>query len=200
MERFERLTAPAIAWGADNVDTDVIIPARYLKALSREGLGEGAFAALREAPDNLFDRGRAAGARILIAGRNFGCGSSREHAAWAMRDFGLRVVLAESFADIFAGNAARNGLLAAPLNRAALDALLAAARAGEMLTVDLRAQEVASEGGARFSFAIDPFRRRALLEGLDEIALTEGHADEIAAHEAFVARARPWVSGAAWRI
>jgi 3-isopropylmalate/(R)-2-methylmalate dehydratase small subunit len=197
MQRFETLTSPAIAFGADNVDTDVIIPARYLKALTREGLGEGAFAALRAEPGNIFDEGRAAGARILLAGANFGCGSSREHAPWALLDFGIRAVIAESFADIFAGNAFKNGLLAAALPREAVARLMAVAAEGLPITVDLEAETVATPAGDRFGFAIDPFARRCLLEGLDEIALTETEDAAIAAHEARVAAARPWVAGAA---
>ncbi len=197
MRKFTTVSAPAIAFGADNVDTDVIIPARYLKALTREGLGAGAFAALRGDPANIFDRGRANGARILVAGANFGCGSSREHAPWALLDFGIEVVIAESFADIFAGNAFKNGLLAVALPAQAIARLMEVAAEGLPITVDLAEQTVSTPYQERWAFPIDPFRKTCLVEGLDEIALTEAQEAAIAAHEARIAAARPWVAGAA---
>ena len=123
MQPFTTLSGQAIPFGAANIDTDVIIPARFLKTISRAGLGKGAFAALRENPDNVFDA--HAGAPILIAGHNFGCGSSREHAPWALGDLGIRVVISSGFADIFAGNAFKNGLLLVTLSPDAVDRLLA---------------------------------------------------------------------------
>jgi 3-isopropylmalate dehydratase small subunit len=187
----------AIPFGAANVDTDLIIPARFLKSLTREGLGRGAFAALREQPDNPFDRN--AGAPILVAGENFGCGSSREHAPWALLDLGIRVVIAPSFADIFAGNSFKNGLLLVQLPREAVDRLMAVAAEGLPITVDLESQTVTTPYQDRFDFPIDPFRKQCLLDGLDEIALTLAEADALAAHEARLAAERPWVAGAAHR-
>jgi 3-isopropylmalate dehydratase small subunit len=193
MQPFETVSGVAIPFGAANVDTDVIIPARFLKTVTREGLGAHAFAALRSEPGNMFDA--HAGAPILIAGDNFGCGSSREHAPWALMDMGVRVVIAPSFADIFAGNAFKNGLLTVALPQAVVDRLLAVACEGLPMTVDLEHQVVTTPYQDRFAFPIDPFRKTCLLEGLDEIALTETMGDAIAAHEARVAMTQPWVFG-----
>ncbi len=192
MTPFTRLTGIAIPFGQANVDTDIIIPARWLKALTRKGLGAGAFEALRADPGNVFDQPRYRGAPILIAGANFGCGSSREHAPWALADMGVRVVIAPSFADIFAGNAFKNGLLLVELPQDAVDRLMAVALEAE-LTVDLETQAVTTPLGDRFSFTIDPFRRECLLAGRDEIALTELEEPAIAAYEARLAAERPWV-------
>ncbi|WP_194745300.1 3-isopropylmalate dehydratase small subunit [Thermaurantiacus tibetensis] len=199
MQPFTRLTSRAIPFGAPNVDTDVIIPSRYLKALTRAGLGKGAFAPLREAPDNIFDRPEFAGARILIAGDNFGCGSSREHAPWAILDMGIRCVIAPSFADIFAGNSFRNGLLLVALPQAEVDRLMAVAREGLPITVDLEAQTVTTPYQDRFTFPIDPFRKACLLQGLDQIGITETLLPQIDAFEARMAGERPWIAGAAAR-
>ena len=172
----------AIPLGRANVDTDVIIPARWLKTISREGLGQGAFETIRAEPGNLFDDPRFRRAPILIAGDNFGCGSSREHAAWAMADLGLSAVIATSFSDIFAGNAFRNGLATIALERSALMALLAT-EAGEQFVIDLEAQTVTSGAGHRFAFAMDPFRRACLMAGQDEIDLTLASEGAISAFE-----------------
>ncbi|MFQ3594679.1 MAG: 3-isopropylmalate dehydratase small subunit [Sphingomonadaceae bacterium] len=199
MEPFRTLSAPAVAFGAANVDTDLIIPARFLKTTSRAGLGAGAFEALRKEPDNPFDEGRARGAAILIAGANFGCGSSREHAPWALMDLGFRVVIAPSFADIFAGNSFKNGLLLVELSQPDVDRLMEVAREGLPITVDLETQTVTTPYQDRFSFPMDPFRKTCLLEGLDEIGITERMAPAIAAHEARLAAEQPWIAGAARR-
>ena len=174
MQAFDTLTGIAVPFGAANVDTDAIIPARFLKTVTRTGLGRGAFAALRENPDNLFDSPRNAGAPILIAGDNFGCGSSREHAPWALADLGFRAVIAPSFGDIFFSNALKNGLLPVRLPEDTVQSMLAelAAAPGARLRVDLRAQTVTRPGGEVESFVIDPFARHCLLEGLDEIDYT----------------------------
>ena len=195
MQPFRTLTGVAVPFGQENVDTDVIIPARFLKTVTRAGLGQHAFAGLREDPANLFDQPRHAGAPILIAGDNFGCGSSREHAPWALADMGFRVVIAPSFADIFAGNAFKNGMLLVALPQDQIDRLMAMADAHE-ITVDLENQVVTTPFQDRFSFAVDPFRKDCLLNGRDEIALTEARAGDIAAYEA---RLRPWIGGAARR-
>lgn len=199
MDKFSTLTGRAIPFGAANVDTDVIIPARFLKTISRKGLGKGAFAALRADPDNLFDQPDHAGAPILIAGDNFGCGSSREHAPWALMDMGLKVVIAPSFADIFAGNSFKNGLLLVELPPEQVDRLLVLAQARHPITVDLENQVVTTEFQDRFAFPMDPFRKHCLLHGLDEIGLTDAMTPAIAAHEARLAAERSWVAGAAGR-
>ena len=193
MQAFDTLTGIAVPFGAANVDTDAIIPARFLKTVTRTGLGRGAFAALRENPDNLFDSPRNAGAPILIAGDNFGCGSSREHAPWALADLGFRAVIAPSFADIFAGNAFKNGLLLVVLPQAQIDRLMAIAGEHE-ITVDLENQVVTTPFQDRFAFEIDPFRKACLLGGLDEIGLTTQMEGEIAAYEARLQRERPWAA------
>lgn len=198
MQAFTTLTGVAVPFGQKNVDTDVIIPARFLKTVSRAGLGTGAFAALREDPDNLFDQPRYKGAPILIAGDNFGCGSSREHAPWALADLGFLVVIAPSFADIFAGNAFKNGMLLVALPQAQIDRLMEIAPDHE-ITVDLENQVVTTPFQDRFTFEIDPFRKHCLLKGLDEIGLTAQMEADIAAYEARLVRERPWVGGAASR-
>jgi 3-isopropylmalate/(R)-2-methylmalate dehydratase small subunit len=154
-----------------NVDTDIIIPAHWLKTVTREGLGKGAFEALRAEPGNVFDKAEFGGAPILIAGDNFGCGSSREHAAWALADMGIRAVIAPSFSDIFSGNAFKNGLLAVELPQEAIDRLLEVALT-DPIHIDLDAQTVTTPFQDRFTFEIDPFRKHCLLNGLDEIGLT----------------------------
>lgn len=189
----------AYPWGANNVDTDVIIPAPWLKTVTRAGLGRGAFEAVRQDPGNLFDDPAYAGAPVLIAGDNFGCGSSREHAAWALADMGVRAVIAPSFSDIFSGNAVKNGIVPVVLPQAAVDRLLIAARAvdgvaGEV-TVDLDMMTVTTAYQDRFTFTLDPFRRRCLIEGLDEIGLTLASQSAIAGYEARAARDRPWLIG-----
>ncbi len=178
--------------GLADVDTDMIIASDWLKTISRCGLGAGLFEALRAGGASAFDDPRFAGATILIAGRNFGCGSSREHAVWALLDFGIKAVIAASFSDIFASNAFKNGLLTAALDEPEIARLLAAAPVAR-LTVDLEQQTVASDQGDRFAFGIDPFHKHCLLGGLDEIALTEAAGDAIARYERTAARDRPFL-------
>ena len=168
--------------GRANIDTDQIIAAAHLKTVARAGLGRHAFEALRKEPGNPFDDPAFSGAPILIAGDNFGCGSSREHAAWALADMGIRAVIAPSFSDIFSGNAFKNGIVAVELPQAAIDRLLAVAR-DHPLDVDLDSMTVTSPLQDRFPFALQPFRRRCLMEGLDEIALTLASAAAISAYE-----------------
>ncbi|GGD79453.1 3-isopropylmalate dehydratase small subunit [Croceicoccus mobilis] len=179
---LEFIVGRAIPLGLKNIDTDIIIAAEWLKTVSRAGLGQGAFAVLREDPDNVFDDPRFAGAPILIAGDNFGCGSSREHAAWAIADMGIRAIVAPGFSDIFASNAFKNGIATIVLPQAAVDTLMNVAQ-DEDLTVDIRGQFVLTENGDRFEFELDPFRRHCLMEGLDEIDLTMKLEDRIAAFE-----------------
>jgi 3-isopropylmalate/(R)-2-methylmalate dehydratase small subunit len=178
---LRRIRGRAYPLGRDNVDTDLIIPARHLKTIVRAGLGRFAFEALRQDPCNIFDDPRFARAPILIAGANFGCGSSREHAAWALADMGVRAVVAKSFSDIFAGNACRNGIAAIAVHDDELEKLLD--HAGNAIEIDLELQSVSVSGGALFSFSMDPFRKRCLVEGLDEIDVTLEHEALISDYE-----------------
>ncbi len=193
MQPVSTIEGRAIPLGAKNVDTDVIIPAHWLKTISREGLGKGAFETLRADPDNIFDRPEFSGAPVLIAGDNFGCGSSREHAAWALLDLGIRVVIAPSFSDIFSGNAFKNGILAVELRQDQIDRLLQVA-ATDPVTIDLDSQTVTTPFQDRFTFDIDPFRKQCLLEGLDEIGLTLARDAAIAHHEAAREKSLPWLA------
>jgi 3-isopropylmalate/(R)-2-methylmalate dehydratase small subunit len=187
------IEAKAIPFGRANVDTDVIIPAKWLKTISRQGLGRGAFETVRAEPGNVFDDPDYAGASILIAGENFGCGSSREHAAWALDDLGIRAVIAPSFSDIFSGNAFKNGILTVELPRAAIDRLMEVAKT-DPIAIDLEHQTVTTRFQDRFTFEIDPFRKHCLLEGLDEVGLTMAMESQIAAYEK---RQAPWLRPAA---
>ncbi len=192
MKAVSTIEGRAIPLGLKNIDTDVIIPAHWLKTVSREGLGKGAFETIRAAPCNPFDVEDFAHAPILIAGDNFGCGSSREHAAWAMLDMGLTAVIAPSFSDIFAGNAFKNGILAVELPQEQVDRLLEVAK-DQPIAIDLENQVVTTPFQDRFTFAIDPFRKRCLLEGLDEIGLTLGSESAITKHEQMRQGAMPWL-------
>ena len=193
MAPIEKVEGRAIPFGLKNVDTDVIIPAKWLKTISRDGLGKGAFETLRADPNNLFDQPEYRQAPILIAGDNFGCGSSREHAAWALGDLGIRVVIAPSYSDIFSGNAVKNGILPVVLPQSAIDRLMEVA-ATDPIHVDLDTQTVTTPFQDRFTFDIDPFRKMCLLNGLDEISLTEKSDAAIAAHEQMIAKTQPWLT------
>lgn len=193
MEPVREVAGRAYPFGAKNVDTDVIIPAPWLKTVSREGLGRGAFESVRAEPGNVFDDPAFAGAPILIAGDNFGCGSSREHAAWALLDLGIAAVIAPSFSDIFAGNAFKNGILAVALPQAQVDRLMAVART-DPITIDLDSQTVTTPFQDRFTFDIDPFRKHCLLEGLDEVGLTLARDAAIGVFEQRQAAEMPWLA------
>jgi 3-isopropylmalate/(R)-2-methylmalate dehydratase small subunit len=193
MKPVRQVEGRAYPWGAKNIDTDIIIPAHWLKTTTREGLGKGAFETVRAQPGNVFDDPRYAGAPILVAGDNFGCGSSREHAAWALADMGVQAVIAPSFSDIFSGNAFKNGIVPVVLPQQAIDRLVEVARDGE-ITVDLETMTVTTPYQDRFPFELDPFRRRCLIEGLDEIGMTLARGQEISDFEAGVARTRPWMA------
>ena len=182
MEPVSTIEGRAIPFGAKNIDTDVIIPAHWLKTITREGLGEGAFETLRTDPDNVFDSEEFAGSPILIGGDNFGCGSSREHAAWALLDMGIRAVIAPSFSDIFSGNAFKNGILTVALPQETIDRLMEVATS-EPLTIDLENQVVTTPYQDRFPFEIDPFRKHCLMQGLDEVGLTLAQDDTITTFE-----------------
>lgn len=191
MQSVSTVAGRAIPYGVKNVDTDVIIPARWLKTISREGLGEGAFETVRAEAGNVFDNPEFAGAPILIAGDNFGCGSSREHAAWALLDLGITAVIAPSFSDIFASNAFKNGVLAVALPQEQIDRLMEVA-ATDPITIDLEHQMVTTPFQDRFPFEIDPFRKQCLMEGLDEVGLTLARDKAISAYETRQAAQMPW--------
>ncbi|MCJ2178138.1 3-isopropylmalate dehydratase small subunit [Novosphingobium album (ex Hu et al. 2023)] len=183
MEPINHVAGRAIPFGRKNVDTDVIIPAHWLKTITREGLGKGAFEAVRTEPGNVFTDPEYAGAPILIAGDNFGCGSSREHAAWALLDMGVTCVIAPSFSDIFSGNAFKNGILTVALPQEAIDRLMEVAKT-DTIDVDLTTQSVTTPFQDRFTFDIDPFRKHCLENGLDEVGLTMAQGETISAYEA----------------
>lgn len=196
MQPIDRVEGRAIPFGRKNVDTDIIIPAQWLKTISREGLGKGAFETVRAEPGNVFDDPEFAGAPILIAGDNFGCGSSREHAAWALTDLGIAAVIAPSFSDIFSSNAFKNGILTVVLPQDAVDRLMEVA-ATDPIHIDLESQTVTTPFQDRFSFEIDQFRKTCLMQGLDEIGLTLAKTDAISAYEAKLASEKPWLVPAA---
>ena len=193
MNPVNTISGKAYPFGLKNVDTDVIIPAAWLKTISRSGLGKGAFEALRKEPGNLFDSADYAGSPILIAGDNFGCGSSREHAAWALADMGIQAVIAPSFSDIFSGNAFKNGLLTVVLPQDAIDRLMEVAQT-DPIHIDLENQVVTTPFQDRFTFEIDAFRKHCLLNGLDEIGLTLASSDAISAYETRLAAEKPWLA------
>ena len=193
MEPVKEVEGRAVPFGRKNVDTDLIIPARWLKTVTREGLGRGAFEVLREDPDNVFDKPEFKGAPIIIAGDNFGCGSSREHAAWALLDMGVKAVIAPSFSDIFAGNAFKNGILAVVLPQEQVDRLLEVAET-DPIAIDLEHQTVTTPFQDRFHFEIDPFRKMCLIQGLDEVGITLTHEDALAAYETRMKAQKPWLA------
>ena len=192
MHPVSQVSGRAYPWGAKNIDTDVIIPAHWLKTITREGLGRGAFETVRAEPGNIFDDPRHAGSPILIAGDNFGCGSSREHAAWALADMGITAVIAPSFSDIFSGNAFKNGIVTVVLPQDAIDRLIAVAQ-DQPITVDLETMTVTTPFQDRFPFEMDAFRRQCLMEGLDEIGLTLARDTAISKFEAMLHEQRPWI-------
>jgi 3-isopropylmalate/(R)-2-methylmalate dehydratase small subunit len=203
MEKFTRLTGVAAPLPMMNVDTDMIIPKQFLKTIQRTGLGRNLFDEMRyddkgeELPDFVLNRPAYREAKILVAGENFGCGSSREHAPWALLDFGIRCVIAPSFADIFYNNCFKNGILPIVLPQEDVDKLMDDAERGAnaVVTVDLERQEITGPDGGRIGFEIDPFRKHCLLNGLDDIGLTMEKAAHIDAFEAKGRGAMPWLHG-----
>lgn len=193
MKPVTTIEGRAYPFGRKNVDTDVIIPAKWLKTITRAGLSKGAFETVRAEDGNVFDDPAYTGASILIAGDNFGCGSSREHAAWALDDMGIQAVIAPSFSDIFSGNAYKNGILTVVLPQAAIDRLMTVATT-DAIYIDLDAQTVTTQFQDRFAFEIDPFRKQCLLNGTDEIALTLASASKIDSYEKAIGSARPWMN------
>ena len=202
MDKFTTLTGIAAPYPVVNIDTDMIIPKDYLKTIKRTGLGTGLFAEARynedgsENPDFVLNKPAYRKAQILVAGDNFGCGSSREHAPWALLDFGIRCVISTSFADIFYNNCFKNGILPIVVKPEDLEKLLddAARGANATLTVDLAAQEIRGPDGGSISFDIDAFRKHCLLNGLDDIGLTLEKSSSIDEFEKKSANARPWAA------
>lgn len=200
MEKFVRLTGVAAPLPVVNIDTDMIIPKDYLKTIKRTGLGTGLFAEARYLddgapnPDFVLNKPAYQNTRILVAGDNFGCGSSREHAPWALLDFGIRCVISTSFADIFYNNCFKNGILPVVVSPADLEKLMDDASRGSnaVVTVDLEAQEITGPDGGRIAFEIDAFRRHCLLNGLDDIGLTLEKVAAIDSFETANAVSRPW--------
>src|ERR1700756_156877 len=201
MDKFNTLEGVAAPLKIINVDTDMIIPKQYLKTIKRTGLGQGLFAELRhkedgsENPDFVLNKPAYRNAKILLALDNFGCGSSREHAPWALLDFGIRCVISTSFGDIFYNNCFKNGILPVQVSPEDLEKLFDDAERGAnaTLTIDLAKQEIRGPDGGVVRFDIDPFRKPCLLNGLDDIGLTMVKADKIADHESKAKAARPWM-------
>ncbi len=200
MEKFTKLTGVAAPLPIVNVDTDMIIPKDYLKTIKRTGLGKGLFAEMRynedgtENPDFVLNKPAYRNAQILVAGDNFGCGSSREHAPWALLDFGIRCVISTSFADIFYNNCFKNGILPIIVSPEDLEKLMDDAERGAnaTLTVDLEAMEIRGPDGGVVKFDLDAFKRHCLLNGIDDIGLTMEKAPAIATYEKQLAENRPW--------
>jgi len=210
MKKFETHTGVVAPLDRKNVDTDLIIPKQFLKSIKRSGFGKNLFDELRYLdegqpdqdcsgrpinPDFVLNKPEFAGSSILLARTNFGCGSSREHAPWALDDFGFRAVIAPSFADIFFNNCFKNGLLPIVLTEEEVDELFKAVdtKPGMSLTVDLQSQKVVSPEGKEYSFEVDDFRKHCLLNGLDDIGLTLKHADAIRAYETKRREQAPWL-------
>ena len=201
MDKFTTLTGIAAPMPLVNIDTDMIIPKQYLKTIKRTGLGKGLFSEQRykddgsEDPNFILNKSAYRNSKILVAGDNFGCGSSREHAPWALLDFGIRCVISTSFGDIFYNNSFKNGILPIRVSQEDLDKLFDDAERGAnaTLTIDLEKQEIRGPDGGSIKFDIDPHRKHCLLNGLDDIGLTMVKKDKIASFESKVGEDRPWM-------
>ena len=201
MDKFEKLTGIAAPMPMVNIDTDMIIPKQFLKTIKRSGLGVNLFDEMRydregnEIPDFVLNQPQYRDAQILVAGDNFGCGSSREHAPWAIKDFGIRCVIAPSFADIFHNNCFKNGILPIVLPQEQVDVLMKDAEKGSnaRMTIDLEGQTVTTSDGEKFSFEVDAFKKHCLLNGLDDIGLTLEKGAAIDSYEDSLGQSRPWV-------
>ena len=201
MDKFTTLTGVAAPLNMINIDTDAVIPKQFLKTIKRTGLGVALFSEMRyhddgsEIEDFVLNRPAYREAKILITGENFGCGSSREHAPWALLDFGISCIIAPSFADIFYNNCFKNGILPIQLPAEDMDKLLDDAERGAnaTLTIDLEKQQISGPDGGAISFDIDPFRKHCLLNGLDDVALTLEKEAKITSYEAKAQAARPWL-------
>ena len=200
MDKFTKLTGVAAPMKIRNIDTDMIIPKQYLKTIKRTGLGAGLFSEMRfnedgsENPDFVLNKPAYRNAKIIVAEDNFGCGSSREHAPWALMDFGVRCVISTSFADIFFNNCFQNGVLPIRVSREDLDKLMEDAERGSnaTMTIDLEAQEIHGPDGGVVKFDIDGFRKHCMLNGLDDIGITMQKNAGIASYEGNLANSRPW--------
>ena len=201
MQKFDKLSGVAAPMDIMNIDTDMIIPKQFLKTIKRSGLGANLFFEMRfdndggEIDDFILNKAEYRDAQILVAGDNFGCGSSREHAPWALLDYGIRCVISTSFADIFYNNCFKNGILPIKVSADERDALMADARDSENpnLSVDLQAQTISRPNGPVISFEIDPFRKQCLLDGLDDIGLTLEKSDKIESYEESRKQSHPWL-------
>ena len=199
MEKFDVLTGTAAPMPLKNIDTDMIIPAQFLKTIKRTGLGKVVFFRMRfddkgaEMPDFILNQGPFRDAKIIVAGDNFGCGSSREHAPWALADFGIRCVISTSFADIFFNNSSKNGILLIVVSPGDRDTLMKDAQQGATLTVDLEKQTIRRSDGSEMSITVEPSRRHNLLNGLDDIGLTLKHEADITSYESRLGAERPWL-------
>ena len=201
MDKFETLTGIAAPMPLVNVDTDMIIPKQFLKTIKRSGLGVNLFDEMRfdregnEVADFVLNKPQYRSADILVGGENFGCGSSREHAPWAIKDFGITCVIAPSFADIFYNNCFKNGILPIALPQEQVDIMMKDAEKGEnaRMTIDLEAQEITTSDGEVVKFEVDPFKKHCLMNGLDDIGLTMEKQASIQSFEAQASVARPWV-------
>src|SRR5262245_18658113 len=199
MEKFTELTGVAAPLPMINVDTDMIIPKQFLKTIKRTGLGANLFHEMRydadgrENPDFVLNKQAYRGAEVLVTGANFGCGSSREHAPWALMDFGIRCVIAPSFADIFFNNAAKNGILLITLPQAEVDVLMADAEHASELAIDLERQAITRPDGSTIHFDINAFKKQCLLMGWDDIALTLRNEKKIADFETARRKSQPWL-------
>lgn len=201
MDKFTILQGVAAPLPMINIDTDMIIPKQFLKTIKRTGLGVNLFDEMRydgegnEIPDFVLNKPQYRDAKILVTGENFGCGSSREHAPWSIKDFGISCIIAPSFADIFYNNCFKNGILPIQLTQDEVDKLMDDAERGAnaTLTINLEAQTISGPDGGTISFEIDPFRKQCLLEGLDDIALTMMKKSSIDDYEKKISTSRPWV-------
>jgi len=203
MEKFTKLTGVAAPMPIRNIDTDMIIPKQFLKTIKREGLGVHLFDEMRylddgsENPDFVLNQDAYRNASIIVAGDNFGCGSSREHAPWALNDFGIKVIISTSFADIFYNNSFKNGMLPIRVDEDTLGKLMDDAERGAnaTLSIDLESQTITGPDGGEVKFDIDPFRKHCLLEGLDDIGLTQQKSDKIDTYEDKQKASQPWLFG-----
>ena len=201
MDKFNKLTGVAAPMPLINIDTDMIIPKQFLKTIKRTGLGKNLFDEMRyddkgnEIPDFVLNKPAYRNAQILVTGENFGCGSSREHAPWALADFGIKCVIAASFADIFYNNCFQNGILPIVLPQSEVDKLMDDAERGQnaVVTIDLESQEIKGPDGGVIKFDLDPFRKHCMLEGLDGVGLTMKKEASIASYEARHSAEQPWL-------
>ena len=205
MDKFDKLTGVAAPMNMINVDTDMIIPKNFLKTINRSGLGKNLFDEMRydrdgnENPDFILNKSAYRQAKIIVAGDNFGCGSSREHAPWALLDFGIRCVISTSFADIFYNNCFKNGILPIKVTKEQLDDLMDDAERGSnaTLTIDLESQTIQGPDGGEVKFEIDEFKKHLLLNGLDEVGLTLQKSNKVDSFEAQQNASQPWLAGVA---